>query len=76
MAPLIEQANHLFKDPGEPIDEADYQPKRLWSGVSPEQQLSAAFIKMGRDYGGPLPVDFVLHAVLQGSGPPEKNAAN
>jgi hypothetical protein len=30
--------------------------------------LAAAFIAMKRDYGGPLPADLMLHAVLQGAG--------
>jgi hypothetical protein len=42
---------HVFRDPGPPIAEADYRPRI--SG-NPEQILAAAFIKLGRDYGGPL----------------------
>jgi hypothetical protein len=48
---------HEFRDPGPAIKEADYQPRICGN---PEQTLAAAFIKMKRDYGGPLPADFVL----------------
>jgi hypothetical protein len=68
---------HIFKDPGEAIDQADYQPRTY--GI-PEQRLAATFIEMKRDYGGRLPVDFALHAVLESragrcskQGPPGSN---
>jgi hypothetical protein len=51
---------HMFRDIGPAIDDADYRP-RIY-GI-PEQTLAAAFIEMKQDYGGPLPADFVLHAV-------------
>ena len=47
----IEQPSHHFRDIGEPIGDADYQPRI--SG-NPEQTLAAAFTSMKRDYGGPL----------------------
>jgi hypothetical protein len=49
----IEQASHAFKDPGEPIDQADYQPITVQK--DPEQSLALIFARLGRDYGGPLP---------------------
>jgi hypothetical protein len=52
----IEQALHLFKDPGEPIDSDDYQPVQVEK--DPEQSLALIFARLGRDYGGPLPGDF------------------
>ena len=58
----IEQASHTFKDPGPLVAEADYKP-RVYG--NPEEIFAAAFLKMGRDYAGQLPADFVLHAVLQ-----------
>jgi hypothetical protein len=59
------EAKHMFGDVGPPIEQADYRP-RIYG--NPETILAAAFIKMKRDYGGPLPADFVLHAVLQSAG--------
>jgi hypothetical protein len=43
---------HMFRDIGPPVAEADFRP-----GIcgNPEETLAAAFVKMGRDYGGPLP---------------------
>jgi hypothetical protein len=55
----IEQASHTFRDPGEPIKEADYRPRI--SG-NPEQTLATAFILMKRDYGGPLAGGFCVAA--------------
>jgi|HubBroStandDraft_4_1064222.scaffolds.fasta_scaffold1451667_1 hypothetical protein len=52
---------HMFHDIGPPVAEADF--RALIYG-NPEQILATAFIKMKRDYGGPLPADFVLRAVL------------
>lgn len=50
---------HMFGDIGPAIADADYQP-RIYG--NPEQSLATAFIKMKRDYGGPLPADYaVLH---------------
>ena len=57
---------HVFGDVGPAIAEADYQPRVY--GV-PEHGLAAAFIRMGRDYGGPVSPDFVMHAVLQSGRP-------
>jgi hypothetical protein len=51
-----------MQDNGPAIADADYRP-RIY-GI-PEQTWAAAFIKMKRDYGGPLPADFALHAVLE-----------
>lgn len=50
------EASHTFKDPGEPIGGQDYR-ARIYG--SPEQMLAASFAKIGRDYGGPLPTDFM-----------------
>jgi hypothetical protein len=60
---------HKFRDPGTPIAEPDFvaRPAKNWWGraVDPEQYLAEAFSKLGKDYGGKLPADFVLHAVMQ-----------
>ena len=53
---------HMFRDIGPAIKEDHYRP-RIY-GI-PEQTLATAFVEMKRDYGGPLPADFMLHAVLQ-----------
>lgn len=53
---------HRFHDIGPAIADADYRPRIFGN---PEQAMAEAFIKIGFDYGGPLPADFVLHAVLQ-----------
>jgi hypothetical protein len=52
-----ERPLHMFGDVGPAIAEADYRP-----GIcgNPEETLAAAFIKMKRDYGGPLPADLAL----------------
>lgn len=54
------QVRH-YADIGPPCGDADYKPRI--SG-NPEESLAAAFRKLGKDYGGALPADFVLHAVL------------
>jgi hypothetical protein len=46
LAPL-----HMFGDIGPAIGEADYRP-RIYG--NPETILAAAFLKMKKDYGGPL----------------------
>lgn len=53
---------HKFGNVGRAIAEPDYKPRICGN---PEETLAAAFIRMKRDYGGPLPADFVLRAVLQ-----------
>lgn len=45
------EPKRMFHDVGPAIAEADYQPRVY--GIA-EQTLATAFIKMKRDYGGPL----------------------
>ena len=52
----IKQPRH-YGDVGPAIAEADYKPRI--SG-NPEETLGLIFARLGRDYGGPLPADFVL----------------
>jgi hypothetical protein len=53
---------HTFKDCGEPIDEADYQPVAL--GI-PEYALAVACISARQDFGGPLSTgDLILLAEM------------
>jgi hypothetical protein len=61
MAP--NKPGHIFRDPGAAIVEADYWPATVRK-VDPKQNLALIFARLGRDYGGPLPADFVLHAML------------
>jgi hypothetical protein len=50
-----------YRDVGPPVAEPDFRPRSCGNA---EETLAAAFLKMGADYGRPLPADFVLHAVL------------
>jgi hypothetical protein len=45
-------ASHIFRDPGPPIAEADYQPRTVQR--DPQEFLAAIFREMGADYGGKL----------------------
>ena len=56
---------HTYRDPGPAVEAPDFKPRIFGN---PEQAMAEAFIKIGFDYGGPLPADFVLHHVLQQSG--------
>lgn len=51
---------HTFKDPGGLIEQADYQPITIQK--DPERILGAAFLKLGRDYGGPFEASHALRA--------------
>lgn len=52
---------HMYGDIGPAVEAPDYRPRI--SG-NPEETLAAAFIREGRDYGGPLSAELVLEAVL------------
>ncbi|WP_420971603.1 hypothetical protein [Bradyrhizobium sp. B120] len=53
---------HMFGDVGPPIEAPDWRPRICGN---PEERLAAAFLAMGRDYGGPLSADIVVHAVFK-----------
>jgi hypothetical protein len=53
---------HTYRDPGPAVEAPDFKPRIFGN---PEEALAAAFVKLGRDFGGPLPADSVLRAVLQ-----------
>jgi hypothetical protein len=67
MAP--NKPGHTYRNPGLPIVEEDWRPATVRNVDDPEQIWREAFALLGRDYGGPLPADFVLHAVLQSGRP-------
>ena len=49
---------HMFGDIGPAIAEADYKP--IVVQKDPEQSLAVAFLKLGRDYGGPFEASHAL----------------
>ena len=51
----------MFRDIGPAVEQADYKPITV---RNPVEDLALIFARLGRDYGGPLPAGFVLHAVL------------
>jgi len=57
------QPKRMYRGVGEPLSDPDFRPRIICR--NPEQILAEAFLKAGRDYAGPLPADFMLHAVLQ-----------
>jgi hypothetical protein len=42
---------HTFRDPGPAVDAPDFRP-RIYG--NPERLLESAFLRMKRDYGGPI----------------------
>ena len=64
---LTGRKKHTFRDPGPPIVVGDWKPAVIHT--DPVQDLALIFALLGRDYGGSLPADFVLHAVLQSGRP-------
>ncbi|MCC8955280.1 hypothetical protein H8B02_18100 [Bradyrhizobium sp. Pear77] len=52
---------HGFGDVGPAIAAADWKPRVCGN---PEKRLAAAFVAMGRDYGGPVFADILMHVVF------------
>jgi hypothetical protein len=57
-----DRRRHMFADPGEPIFESPWRPRAV--RPDPEAIMAAAFNAARCDYGGPIPADTVMRAVL------------
>jgi hypothetical protein len=58
-------AGHTFRDVGEPIGDPDFKPRAV--RPNPEQELAAAFVALGKDYGGVIsPLDVLARRLMLG----------